>query len=132
MTKNGIGAKYAAQRKVFQELGIKPYHCKIENIQYITRILYSAESDGKWAENELDYILFLRSHLHHLDIQPNQEEVKNVMYLNRDDLSDFIKDQGVNSFTPWFLLMSQSMLPKWWENIDDLKPFVDQENIIQY
>ena len=47
-------------------------------------------------------------------------------------LSDFIKDQGVNKFTPWFLLMSQSMLPKWWDNIGDLKPFIDEENIIKY
>jgi len=132
LTKNGMGSKNAAQRKVFQELGIKADQCEIEKIQYLTRILYSADSDGKWAENEMDYILFLKSHLKHLDIDPNPEEVKNVMYLNKADLSDFIKDQGVNKFTPWFLLMSQSMLPKWWDNIGDLKPFIDEENIIKY
>ena len=44
----------------------------------------------------------------------------------------FIKDQGANRFTPWFLLMSQSMLPKWWDNIGDLKAFIDEENIIKY
>ena len=132
LTKNGMGSKNAAQRKVFQELGIKADQCEIEKIQYLTRILYSADSDGKWAENELDYILFLKSHLKHLDIDPNPEEVKNVMYLNKADLSGFIKDQGANKFTPWFLLMSQSMLPKWWDNIGDLKPFIDEENIIKY
>jgi len=132
LTKNGIGAKHAAQRKVFQELGIKGEQCEIENIQYLTRILYSADSDGKWAENELDYILFLKSHLKQLDVEPNPEEVQNIMYLNKADLSHFIKDQGANRFTPWFLLMSQSMLPKWWDNIGDLKAFIDEENIIKY
>ena len=52
--------------------------------------------------------------------------------INKADLSDFIKEQGANKFTPWFLLMSQSMLPKWWDNIGDLKPFIDEENIIKY
>ena len=83
LTKNGMGSKNAARRKVFQELGIKADQCEIEKIQYLTRILYSADSDGKWAENEMDYILFLKSHLKHLDIDPNPEEVKNVMYLNK-------------------------------------------------
>lgn len=132
ITKNALGPKYAAQRKVFQELGIKPENCEIEDIQYITRILYSADSDSKWAENEMDYILFLKSHLEHLELDPNPEEVKNIMYLKETDLSDFIHDQGVDRFTPWFLLMSQTMLPKWWDNLDNLKPFVDKTNIINY
>ena len=59
-------------------------------------------------------------------------QLHNWGYKKKADLSDFIKDQGVNKFTPWFLLMSQSMLPKWWDNIGDLKPFIDEENIIKY
>ena len=66
--------------------------------------------------------------IHHLIAFRSTTEV----IINKADLSDFIKDQGVNKFTPWFLLMSQSMLPKWWDNIGDLKPFIDEENIIKY
>jgi isopentenyl-diphosphate delta-isomerase len=94
LTKNGMGSKNAAQRKVFQELGIKADQCEIEKIQYLTRILYSADSNGKWAENELDYILFLKSHLKHLDIDPNPEEVKNVMYLNKASLTSVVEFKG--------------------------------------
>ena len=91
LTKNGMGSKIAAQRKVFQELGIKADQCEIEKIQYLTRILYSADSDGKWAENEMDYILFLKSNLKQLDVDPNPEEVKNVMYLNKASLTSVVE-----------------------------------------
>ena len=113
-------------------MGVNAEQCPIEKIQFITRILYSADSNDKWAENELDYILFLKSHLKNLDLEPNPEEVKAVTYIDKKELNDFIQDHGQEKFTPWFLLMSQSYLPKWWENIDDLKKYVDHENIIRY
>ena len=60
-TQDGIGPKRAAQRKVLHELGIK--QVPVDDMQYITRILYAADCNHKWAEHELDYILFLKSSL---------------------------------------------------------------------
>ena len=127
------GAKNAAQRKVFQELGIKSEDCPIEQMKYITRIHYFATSDGKWAENEIDYILFLKqNHGQKLSMDPNPDEVKNVMYLKLSDLEAFLKDTGDQYVTPWFLLMAKTQLPKWWENLDDLQKFVNTESIMRF
>ena len=82
----------AAQRKVFQELGIQAIDCTPADMKFITRIHYAAPSDGgKWAEHEIDYILIMKQKkADHLRMDPNPEEVKNVMYLKLTDLEAFI------------------------------------------
>ena len=124
-----LGAKVAAQRKVFQELGIQAKDCSPEDMKFITRIHYAAPSDGKWAEHEMDYILFLKQNAD-LWMDPNPEEVKNVMYLKLTDLEEFIAEMGDKSVTPWFLLMAKTQLPKWWANLDNMEKFVEHENKI--
>ena len=131
-TKNGLGSKIAAQRKVWQEIGVKAEDCSISDMQFISRILYYAESNDQWAEHELDYILLLKSEQDKIPLEPNPEEVKNVMYLKRNDLNDFLQEMGPDRITPWFRLICNSLLPKWWENLDDLKPFINHEKIIRY
>ena len=131
-TKNGLGAKIAAQRKVWQEIGVPAQDCPLDQMQFISRILYYADSNEHWAEHELDYILFLKSTKENINLEANPEEVQNVMYLKKSDLTDFVQDMGSEKLTPWFKLMCDSMLPKWWESIDDLKPFVNHEQIIRY
>ena len=101
-------------------------------MQFISRILYYADSNDKWAEHELDYILFLKSDKTKIDLEPNPEEVKSVMYLKLKDLNAFVQEMGPERLTPWFKLICDSMLPKWWENLDNLKPFVNHEQIIRY
>ena len=131
-TKNGLGAKIAAQRKVWQEIGVPAQDCPLDQMQFISRILYYADSNEHWAEHELDYILFLKSTKENINLEANPEEVQNVMYLKKSDLTDFVQDMGSEKLTPWFKLMCDSMLPKWWESLDDLKPFVNHEQIIRY
>ena len=131
-TKNGLGAKIAAQRKVWQEIGVPAQDCPLDQMQFISRILYYADSNEHLAEHELDYILFLKSTKENINLEANPEEVQNVMYLKKSDLTDFVQDMGSEKLTPWFKLMCDSMLPKWWESIDDLKPFVNHEQIIRY
>lgn len=46
------GAKRAAQRKLYQELGIKAEQVPLNDFQFLTRIHYKAPSDGKWGEHE--------------------------------------------------------------------------------
>ena len=117
---------------MWQEIGVPAQDCPLDQIQFISRILYYADSDERWAEHELDYILFLKSTKEKITLEANPEEVQNVMYLKKSDLTDFVQDMGSEKLTPWFKLMCDSMLPKWWESLDDLKPFINHEQIIRY
>jgi isopentenyldiphosphate isomerase len=42
----------AAQRKLFQELGIPAEQVPLENFKFLTRIHYKAVTDEKWGEHE--------------------------------------------------------------------------------
>lgn len=46
------GVKRAAQRKLNHELGIKAEQVPLDKFEFLTRIHYLAESDGKWGEHE--------------------------------------------------------------------------------
>ena len=57
----GDGAKMAAIRKMDQELGLAPNQISIDDIHFITRMMYRARADDVWVEHELDHILFARA-----------------------------------------------------------------------
>ncbi len=58
------GAKKAAQRKLDQELGIKPKQVPLEKFRYLTRIHYKAPNgDGKWGEHESEYLCCSSIHI---------------------------------------------------------------------
>ncbi len=50
-----LGVKRAAQRKVDQELGIRPEQVPIDDLTYLTRIHYMAPSSGVWGEHESEF-----------------------------------------------------------------------------
>ena len=56
LTCNGLtacaGVRRAAQRKIKQELGVEAEDLPIEDVKFIRRILYKAESDDIWGEYE--------------------------------------------------------------------------------
>ncbi|KAK5000140.1 isopentenyl-diphosphate delta-isomerase idi1 [Elasticomyces elasticus] len=108
------GVKRAAQRKLDHELGIKAAQVPIERFDFLTRIHYRAPSDGKWGEHEIDYILFIKADV---DVHANPNEVQDTRYVSEDDLKTMFKDDAL-SFTPWFKLICQSMLFKWWEQLN--------------
>ena len=133
MTDDGLGAKHAAQRKMLNELGVTAVHCPIPEMTYLTRILYFASSSGTWAEHELDYILVLRAKKA-IPISPNPNEVMNIEYVRREHLNEFIttaKHEG-DGITPWFELIANSLLPKWWDNIDNIEIHQDHRNIKKF
>jgi len=128
-----LGVRKAAQRRVEIELGVDNSVAAVEDIQYLTRILYSAPSSGEWGEHELDYILFLRTSQPPV-ITPNVEEVQDVEWVARTDMQDFLRDlehRGVG-ITPWFRLISQKLLPFWWENLDRIHELQDHHTIHKF
>ena len=50
------GVRNAAQRKLFDELGIVADELPLDEFIPLGRMLYKAPSDGKWGEHECKYL----------------------------------------------------------------------------
>ncbi|GAA6019875.1 hypothetical protein JCM11491_004850 [Sporobolomyces phaffii] len=109
-----IGVRRAAARKLEHELGI-PQTYSLDDFAYLTRIHYYAKSDDIWAEHEIDYILFLTL-APEFTVNPN--EVSATKWVSREELVEFFKDPE-STFTPWFKLIAESFLYKWWDALLD-------------
>ncbi|KAJ1852771.1 isopentenyl-diphosphate delta-isomerase idi1 [Coemansia sp. RSA 1822] len=123
-----IGVRRAAQRKLEHELGIKPEQVPLDAFTYLTRIHYVAASDGVWGEHEIDYILFIKADV---DLAPNPNEVQSIKYVSMDELKQMIAtaDETGTKLTPWFKLIDENFLYKWWAQLDSLDGAVDHETI---
>ena len=129
---DGRGAKRAAQRRIVDELGVPADQCRPEDMTYLTRILYSAASEGgEWGEHELDYILFLRGDV---DVSANPNEVQDTCYVKKGELDEFLRQCAADGvgITPWFELIARSMLPVWWDNLDKLDEYKEHEKILKF
>ena len=118
-----IGVKKAAQRKLKHELGIEPEQVPLEDFKFLTRIHYKSPNvpfDGKWGEHEIDYILFIQRDV---EVKSNLNEVKSYRYVTPDELRQFLAEADRNGhlITPWFKLIVDEYLFKWWDHLDDLK-----------
>lgn len=121
------GAKQAAQRKLEHELGIPAKDVPLDSFQFLTRIHYKSASgneSSKWGEHEIDYILICRSPKP--QIKANFNEVKDYKYVSAAELKDMFEDPSL-VFTPWFKLICRTLLFKWWDNLNNLEQFEDEE-----
>lgn len=122
------GAKVAAQRKLFHELGIPAEDCPLADFHYLTRIHYKSASgaeDSKWGEHEIDYILILRTK-NDITVNANYNEVRDFKYVTEAQLKEMFTDKNL-VFTPWFKLICETFLLKWWGQLENLKQFEDEE-----
>eukprot|EP01097_Dermamoeba_algensis_P004776 TRINITY_DN3071_c0_g1_i1.p1 TRINITY_DN3071_c0_g1~~TRINITY_DN3071_c0_g1_i1.p1 ORF type:complete len:222 (+),score=30.49 TRINITY_DN3071_c0_g1_i1:80-745(+) len=120
---NHLGVKRAAQRKLEHELGIPVGQVPIDDIQFITRIFYTAKSDDVWGESEIDHILIAKGHV---TLAPSPDEVSETRWVSRDELFEIIKNQTL-PLTPWFKLIANRFLFEWWDQLDNLSSFVDKQ-----
>lgn len=123
------GVCRAAQRKLGHELGIPADQVPLEQFHFLTRIHYKAScgGDGKWGEQEIDYILFIRPKAREpsvwgggdVTVDINENEVRNARYVTREQLKGMVEETGSGkfSFTPWFRLICEEMLWKWWDRL---------------
>ncbi|KAF8391862.1 hypothetical protein HHK36_022200 [Tetracentron sinense] len=120
INENYLGVKNAAQRKLQDELGIPAEDVPVDQFIPLGRMLYKAPSDGKWGEHELDYLLFIVRDVNNL--HPNNDEVTEVKYVNRDQLKELLKkaDAGEEDLklSPWFRLVVDNFLLKWWDHVE--------------
>lgn len=83
-TNNFIGVRKAAKRRLVFELGVDPDQLQLDDIHFMTRVVYKAGSDDPiWGEHELDYVLVIKKDL---KIRPNLREVMYWKYLTRPEL----------------------------------------------
>ncbi|XP_016017682.1 isopentenyl-diphosphate Delta-isomerase 1 isoform X2 [Rousettus aegyptiacus] len=125
---NAMGVKRAAQRRLKAELGIPKEQVPLEEINYLTRIYYKAQSDGIWGEHEIDYVLFVRKDV---TLSPDPNEVKSCCYVSKEEVKELLikAASGEVQITPWFRIIAEAFLLKWWDNLSQLKQFVDHEKI---
>uniref|UniRef100_A0A224XH16 isopentenyl-diphosphate Delta-isomerase n=1 Tax=Hypericum androsaemum TaxID=140968 RepID=A0A224XH16_HYPAN len=129
---DALGVRNAAQRKLFDELGIPAEDVPVDEFTTLGRILYKAPSDGKWGEHELDYLLFI---VRDVNVNPNPDEVADVTYVNRDQLKEILRkaDAGEEGLklSPWFRLVVDNFLFKWWDHVEkgELKEVVDMKTV---
>lgn len=114
--KDALGVKRAAQRRIFQELGIPPVALPLTCFHFLTRVHYQAQSDAIWGEHEIDYVLFCTPP-HDVMPKPNPNEVAAVQYLSLNALDKFVANADANGtqISPWFQIIYASFLPQWWE-----------------
>eukprot|EP00042_Codosiga_hollandica_P033687 m.227805 g.227805 ORF g.227805 m.227805 type:complete len:132 (-) comp54245_c0_seq8:164-559(-) len=117
--KDHIGVRRAAQRKLEHELGISPKEIPLDDLRFMTRIHYKAQSDPTWGEHEIDYIFIIKRDV---SVNPNPNEVKSYRYITKEELTEFLAGAEANgiSVTPWFKLIVQNFLYKWWDQLDAL------------
>ncbi|EAY98046.1 hypothetical protein EE612_029484 [Oryza sativa] len=127
-----LGVRNAAQRKLFDELGIQAEELPVDQFIPLGRMLYKAPSDGKWGEHELDYLLFM---VRDVELSPNPEEVADVKYVNRDELKELLKKadagEGGIKLSPWFRLVVDNFLMGWWDHVEQgtLEEAIDMKTI---
>lgn len=129
------GIKQAAIRKLDHELGIPQTLLQATDLKYLTRIHYSApctpsgeggsEREAKdfvsWGESEIDYVLFGRISESALKaMQPNPEEVGDTKLVSKEELAVMMKSSSGLSWSPWFYVIAESLLEKWWEDLDSV------------
>ena len=86
----------------------------------------------------MDYIIIIIADVD-LDVNPN--EARDTRYVSPEELKEMFKQTGIQmyiehpnqadlQFTPWFSLICQKFLFEWWNSLDNLDIFIDEQEII--
>ncbi|XP_072364374.1 isopentenyl-diphosphate Delta-isomerase 1 isoform X2 [Scyliorhinus torazame] len=126
--KDAIGVRQAAQRRLKEEFGIPVQQVPLEEMNYLTRIHYKAQSDGIWGEHEIDYIIFIQKDV---SLKPDPNEIQSYCYVTKDELKNLLEKAENNKvkITPWFKLIAEKFLFTWWDSLHNLKHFINHEKI---
>ena len=85
-TRDYRGARLAAVRRTAFELNLP---LNFDDLHCGARILYYANADERFAEYEIDYIVFAK--MNNISFEPNPDEVMNYRFVGQQDLDGFIQ-----------------------------------------
>lgn len=126
---DNFGVKLAAKRRLSYELGIPDNQISLEDLRFLTRIHYRAGSDKIWGEHEIDYVFFMQKDV---TLEPNTNEVKRCWYVSESELKELLQKAAKDStilMTPWFKMINDHFLYKWWASLSDLSQFENDSEI---
>jgi len=72
----------------------------------------------------VDHILFIQADV---DVKPNPNEVMAVKYVTKSEVQEMVataEEKGLK-ITPWFRLIGDNFLYKWWDHLPNVAPFAD-------
>ena len=81
------------------------------------------------------FFIFLNLNVHSVTnfagkVEPNPEEVCEVRWVTREQLTEMFADGESNKFSPWFALFyNHKWLNIWWDHLDQLESHKDPETI---
>ncbi|XP_007539627.2 isopentenyl-diphosphate Delta-isomerase 1 [Erinaceus europaeus] len=123
---DAIGVRRAAQRRLKAELGIPLEEVPPEEIQYLTRLYYKAQSDDIWGEHEIGYILFMKKNV---TLNPDPNEIKSYCYVSKEEVKELLRKAATGKIKLRFKIITETFLFKWWDNLHNLNVFIDHEKI---
>ncbi|KAB0804354.1 hypothetical protein PPYR_01324 [Photinus pyralis] len=123
---DALGIKKAAIRRLNYELGIPRDHLPLDRFEYLTRIKYKDQGDGKWGEYEIDFILFFQDDV---KLKPNPNEISAIAYVPKSEFKSYLHTLD-GPLTPWMQLIVKKRLSVWWDNLHDLSKFKDHKQIL--
>jgi isopentenyl-diphosphate delta-isomerase len=121
--KNTLGVKNAAIRKLDHEMGIPVGRIKADDIVYVSRIIYKAQSDDvQWGEHEIDYCMFIQTDLAEDELKIVPNEVKDHKYVTQAELKEIVATRVENGIeiSPWFHMIMDQFGYKWWDNLSEI------------
>ncbi|CAL9734924.1 isopentenyl-diphosphate delta-isomerase [Monosporozyma servazzii] len=124
----------ASIRKLDHELGIPTDELQNNGkFHFLNRIHYMApcnDPENTWGEHEIDYILIYKiNEGKSITINPNDNEVDDFMWTTKQDFQKMLTDSENYQFTPWFKIICENYLFKWWDQLADLSKVENDHNI---
>ncbi len=105
------GVLHAVRRRTVFELGVDLDGVGA-TVDVVARLRYSARSDQRWAENEVDYIVIGRV-AGPVDLIPNPTEVDATRWVTKAELQAMTSTRA-EKVSPWFLaICDQVLYPAW-------------------
>lgn len=137
-TKDAMGVKNAARRKLEHELGIPPEDVPLESFTWLTRVHYvgaSIPKDGSeplWGEHEIDWILMCKpARMPRININTN--EIEQIKMFTQPELRAWMSTLHTRGeeVSPWFGVMEKSLLYRWWDAVlaNNFEPVIQREII---
>jgi geranylgeranyl diphosphate synthase type I len=119
-SKNDLGVKRAAVRKLEQELGIAPSQVPLDKFHFVTKMRYQARQDENWIEREIDHCLVIHADV---NVNPNPNEVSEIKWVSQSELEELlIADDSENIIAPWFRCIAARLMDDDWWRPGCLKP----------